>query len=62
MNRILRILSMKKDVNGYIQMDDRDYWTLVEMTNKFRDENHRPDKKNKKKSNTFNRFKPFFRR
>ncbi len=31
---------MKKDVNGYVQMDDYDYAVLTEMLNKFRDENH----------------------
>ncbi len=30
-------------------MDDRDYWTFVEMYNKFKDDNHTP-KKNKRRS------------
>lgn len=50
---------MDKDTKGYIKMDDRDYWTLVEMINKFKDENHTV---HKKKSLKPNRLKPYFRK
>lgn len=41
---------MERDARGYVKMDDRDYATLVEMTNRFKDKYHTPKKDKKKKS------------
>lgn len=39
---------MERDIYGRVVLDDKEYWTLVEMMNKFKDEYHSKKKLEKK--------------